>query len=166
MTCRASKGVECLAGMILAVGALAACGNSTPVASVPAPSIDSDHAGPIQPTSAPSVPSGGWIKEVSAEGYRTAGKTWPLTVDSGGLSCSLSGSEHLIFKPVNPDNTTWSDRPYAVNGTARDLIKYQSGNGARVLDIKYLWADNPKTSGLKIDMTDFINDGLSICPPS
>ena len=76
----------------------------------------------------------------------------------------LSGSKHLIvFKPVNPHNTTGMDHFYAVNGTARDLIKYQSGAGAWP-DIKYLWADNPKTPGLKIDMTDFINDGLSLCP--
>ena len=90
------------------------------------------------------------------------GETWPLTVSSGVLGCSLDGSAHLIFfKPDNPNYRPGLDHTYAVNGTARDLNKAADGAW---WDIQSLWADNPTTSGLKVDMTDFINDGLSLCP--
>jgi hypothetical protein len=43
------------------------------------------------------------------------------------------------------------------------MAKVNAGKAA-MWDIESLWADNPTTSGLKINKTDFINDGLSLCP--
>jgi hypothetical protein len=71
---------------------------------------------------------------------------WPLTVQSGTLSCDGPGS--VTF--TAPDGTT-----YAVNGMAKSF------SGAP--DIDPIWADDPDVPGLKISIGELIERGLALC---
>ncbi len=79
---------------------------------------------------------------VSKAGF---GDNWPLTVDSGELACEGNA---VTFKA--PDGTR-----YAVNGTA------QGSTGLPEIDP--IWADNPDTTGLKINIGPLIDAGLEVC---
>ncbi|GAB3783882.1 hypothetical protein GCM10027601_17000 [Nocardioides ungokensis] len=78
------------------------------------------------------------------------GKKWPLTVDSGTLSCDGSnGVGAVVF-------TASDGTKYALNGTAKS-----SGNYA---DIRPIWADDKALGyGLKKDISPLIDKGLTLC---
>lgn len=82
---------------------------------------------------------------------KTVGKSnlqgWPLTVDSGVLTCVGSGGIGKVTIVV--DGIT-----YAVNGTA----KADKDN----LDIRPIWAD-AETAGLKKDISPLLDEGLRLC---
>jgi hypothetical protein len=75
----------------------------------------------------------------------TLGDKWPLTVDSGVLSCVDPMS--VVFET--------SGRRYAVNGAAK------TKTGLPPVDA--IWADNPSVAGLKKDISPLIDRGLALC---
>ena len=81
-------------------------------------------------------------RDVSRSGFEADGKTWPLTVDEATLSCDGMA----VFAEVD-------GKRYAVNGTAK----------ARAAILNPIWADDPNMPGLKIDMSDLIDEGLALC---
>jgi hypothetical protein len=83
---------------------------------------------------------------VSRKDFQADGHTWPLTVDSGQVSCE-PGSRVLF---TAPDGTK-----YSLNGLAKGQHKWK--------DIDAIWADNPDISGTKINIGDLIDAGLKTC---
>lgn len=76
------------------------------------------------------------------------GADWPLTVDSGDLSCEGSnGFGAVVF--TDPDGNE-----YGVNGVA-------AGQGYSPIDP--IWKDDPELAGLKISIGPLIDRGLSLC---
>ena len=73
------------------------------------------------------------------------GADWPLTVESGVLSCIAPSS--VVIEA--------NGRMYAVNGAA----KSQTGLAA----IDAIWADNPSVAGLKKDIAPLVDKGLTLC---
>lgn len=71
------------------------------------------------------------------------GDDWPLTVESGTLSCQPGRA--VVF--LAPDGTA-----YGVNGSAAD---YE--------DIDPIWAENPGGPGPKKDIGPLITAGLALC---
>ncbi|WP_431040823.1 DUF2511 domain-containing protein [Streptomyces sp. P1-3] len=70
---------------------------------------------------------------------------WPFTVDAGTLRCRDGAS--VTFEA---DGTE-----YGVNGTAQD---------AGYPSVKPVWADDPALGhGLKVDISEVLNYGLSLC---
>ena len=74
------------------------------------------------------------------------GEEWPLTVDSGVLSCEGAGSVYF---------TADDGRRYAVNGTAMT-----AGDAQR---INAIWADNPTGLSPKKNIGPLIDGGLKLC---
>ena len=74
------------------------------------------------------------------------GEEWPLTVDSGVLSCEGAGSVYF---------TADDGRRYAVNGTAMT-----AGDAQR---IDAIWADDPTGLSPKKNIGPLIDDGLKLC---
>jgi len=89
--------------------------------------------------------SGNRDGDVSRAQFRSDGKKWPLTVDSGTLSCE-SGSR-ITF--------TSGGTTYAVNGLAK--------GDHRWADIDPIWADDGSGLGLKVDIGDLIGAGQALC---
>jgi hypothetical protein len=89
--------------------------------------------------------SGSGGVDVSRSAFTTAGKKWPLTVDSGTVACE---SGHRV-------TFTSAGKTYALNGTAK-------GDG-RWADIGPIWADDGSGMGLKVDIGDLIDAGLARC---
>jgi hypothetical protein len=83
---------------------------------------------------------------VSRSNFESSGRTWPLTVDSGTLSCE-PGSR-VLFTSEDGD-------VYSVNGLAK-------GDGDW-LDIDAIWADDGSGLGLKVPMSDLTEAGLDLC---
>ncbi|MFY4722851.1 hypothetical protein [Streptomyces sp. LaBMicrA B280] len=72
-------------------------------------------------------------------------KEWPFTVSAGILKCEGGA---VTFEPPGGPR-------YAVNGTAKD-----AGYPA----ITPIWADDKSLgSGVKIDISEVLNKGLSLC---
>jgi hypothetical protein len=82
---------------------------------------------------------------VSRAQFQSDGKKWPLTVDSGTLTCE-SGSR-ITFSS--------GDTTYAVNGLAKGDHKWA--------DIDPIWADDGSGLGLKVDIGDLISAGQALC---
>jgi hypothetical protein len=131
------------ASVLTVVLLLAACGSDTPTAdSDPAPAAGAEDAddGHEGDASGDPCPVSGNTRTVSAACI----DPWPLTVDSGLLSC-------------NADSVTISTggTVYAVNGMAETR-----GDG---IDIDPVWADNPDLDGLKVNIGGLIDAGLALC---
>ena len=72
-------------------------------------------------------------------------KEWPFTVDVGVLQCEGGA---VTFEPPGGPR-------YAVNGTAK---------GAGYPEITPIWADDKTLgNGLKVDISEVLNKGLSLC---
>jgi hypothetical protein len=100
-------------------------------------------------TSTPSDESGGETTAQQGSIQISASEVsdeWPLTVDSGTLSCEPPSS--VTF--TTPDGTT-----YAVNGTAQTL--------SVAPDIDPIWKDDPDVPGAKINIGELIDRGLALC---
>lgn len=70
---------------------------------------------------------------------------WPFTVDAGLLKCEAGA---VTFEPAGGPR-------YAVNGTAK---------GAGYPDISPIWAEDKNLGyGLKVDISEVLNKGLSLC---
>lgn len=76
------------------------------------------------------------------------GDKWAFTVSNGILSCVNPGDKYPAIT-FTTDNKT-----YAINGIAK---------GLGYPDIDPIWKDNPNTSGLKVNISPFIQRGLSLC---
>lgn len=83
-------------------------------------------------------------RDVSRAEFDSAGKTWPLTVNSGKLTCN-----------ANAVTIETGGTVYAVNGTAKGR-----SSGA---DIASIWSDDPNAAGLKLDISDLVSEGLTLC---
>jgi hypothetical protein len=83
--------------------------------------------------------------DVSRSQFESDGKKWPLTVDSGTLTCE-SGSR-ITF--------TSGGTTYAVNGLAKGDHKWA--------DIDPIWADDGSGPDLKVDISDLIEAGQALC---
>jgi hypothetical protein len=95
---------------------------------------------PRVPTAAP----GSTAAPVGYVSRAELGDAWPLTVDDGVLACR-DGS--VTF--------TAGGNSYAVNGTAKTATSLP--------DIDAIWADDPSTPGLKINIAPLIERGLALC---
>jgi len=71
------------------------------------------------------------------------GDAWPLTVDSGTLTCEPGHA--VVFRA--PDG-----KEYGVNGAAGDRP-----------DIGPIWADDPTGIAPKLDLSPLIEAGLALC---
>ncbi|MCW2622104.1 MAG: putative lipoprotein [Frankiales bacterium] len=89
--------------------------------------------------------SAGAVGEVSRAEFEGEGRTWPLTVDRGTLSC----------EPVNRVVFTAGGTTYSVNGTAKGAHQWA--------DIDPIWADDGSGLGLKVNIGDLIEAGLALC---
>ncbi|MEU9405049.1 hypothetical protein AB0E08_04975 [Streptomyces sp. NPDC048281] len=70
---------------------------------------------------------------------------WPFTVDAGVLECEGGA---VTFEPPGGPR-------YAVNGTAKD---------AGYPSVMPIWADDKTLgNGLKVDISEVLNKGLSLC---
>ncbi|MBD8102493.1 DUF2511 domain-containing protein [Plantibacter sp. CFBP 8775] len=81
------------------------------------------------------------------------GAEWPLTVPYAIVKCkekTAAGRVLQIVTVESPDGTE-----YAVNGTARDHTELP--------EIFPIWADDPDTAGLKVDISPVIRSGLALC---
>lgn len=82
-------------------------------------------------------------------------KEWPLTVDSGTLSCEqvpgVRSGQLVTF--------TTQGKTYAVNGTAKGHAK----NRGWIEEIRPIWKDHPDVPGLKIPISSLIDRGLQLC---
>lgn len=80
------------------------------------------------------------------------GDAWPLTVDSGVLSCPVGTA--VVFGD--------EDTAYAINGTARGLA---ADRGWRDIFESDIWAEDPNNPGLdlKKDIGPLIDMGLDLC---
>jgi hypothetical protein len=96
-------------------------------------------------SSAGSGNSAGSAGEVSRAEFEADGRTWPLTVDSGTLSC----------EPVNRVIFTAGGTTYSVNGTAKGAHQWA--------DIDPIWADDGSGLDLKVGIGDLIEAGLALC---
>ena len=72
------------------------------------------------------------------------GAEWPLTVDSGTLSCE---ADAVTFES--------SGTTYAVNGTA--------GSRDAGVDIEPIWADDPSGDAPKLNIGPLIDRGIELC---
>lgn len=106
-----------------------ACGGGAPEVTQAAPAATYP---PTDPTS----------KTISRADY---GDAWPLTVESGILSCQPPSA--VVF--VASDGTA-----YAVNGTAES---------AGYAEIEPIWADDPDPYIPKISIGPLIQNGLALC---
>jgi hypothetical protein len=86
--------------------------------------------------------AGGKSERVSRADF---GEEWPLTVDSGVLSCEEGGFVYF----------TADDTRYAVNGFA--LTK---GDAPR---IDAIWANDPTDASLRRNIGPLIDRGLALC---
>lgn len=93
----------------------------------------------IENADKPAVPSNS--KAVSQKDF---GEAWPLTVESGVLTCK----EGAVFF-TSPDGSI-----YAINGTA-------GNRGGR--DLEPIWKPNPEIPGTRISIGPLIQAGLSLC---
>lgn len=84
--------------------------------------------------------------QVSRAAFRDSGRDWPLTVEAGVLSCE--GVSSVVFAADTGGR-------YALNGTAETHTSWPS--------IEPLWADAPGQPGLKVDLGDLIQAGLTLC---
>jgi hypothetical protein len=82
---------------------------------------------------------------VSKADFEADGRIWPLTVESGAVACE-SGTE-IVF---TAEGTT-----YAVNGSA-----LASGQWP---EIDAIWADDSGIPGAKLNISDLITAGQSLC---
>ncbi|NJO17816.1 MAG: DUF2511 domain-containing protein [Thioploca sp.] len=82
--------------------------------------------------------TGGMVSKSSFKGV------WPLTVKEGTLACNNNA---VTFK-------TMDGEIYAVNGVAES-------RGAQ--EINPIWKDNPDLPGAKLNISDLIRKGLSLC---
>jgi hypothetical protein len=88
--------------------------------------------------------------KVSKESF---GKTWPLMVDSGTLSCEREpGSSQDMVTFTNATGT------YALNGAARARAQ-QKGWFA----VQGIWRPNPEVPGTRMDISVLITPGLKLC---
>lgn len=78
------------------------------------------------------------------------GEDWPLTVDSGVLSCPVGSA--VIFGD--------EDTAYALNGTALGMA---DDRGWQDIRESAIWADDGSGLGLKKDIGPLIDDGLDLC---
>jgi hypothetical protein len=104
--------------------------------------------GPAETSSSslsPDSPAGTELR-VSRVEFEDSGRTWPLTVGSGALTCDPVGSVSF---------TADGGGTYAVNGTAKTHTSWP--------DIDQIWADAPDGPGPKADIGDLIDAGLALC---
>jgi hypothetical protein len=79
---------------------------------------------------------------------------WPLTVESGTLSCEpFRAVPSLQLVTFSSKGTT-----YAVNGTARGQAKKRGW-----LEIDPIWRKDPSAPGLKVNIGPLIDRGLALC---
>ena len=76
---------------------------------------------------------------------------WPLTVDSGVLSCAPEGKLHVVTFRAG-------GHTYGVNGTAKD---YGKNMGWR--DVREIWKDSAAVPGTKVALTPLIDKGTLLC---
>jgi hypothetical protein len=100
----------------------------------------------------PRLPGEHLTREAFNSGPSGATDIWPLTVDSGTLSCVESGTGSNTESAVV--FTTESGRQYALNGTASNSGRYHSLTEIR--------ADN-LVSGEPKNATSLIAAGLLLC---
>jgi hypothetical protein len=89
--------------------------------------------------------SGGGSAEAGTRHITRAdyGDEWPLTVESGTLSCQPGGA--IVF-------TAEDGTAYGVNGLAADFAEIDS-----------IWADNPSGVTPKLNIGPLIEDGQELC---
>ncbi|MFG2440867.1 hypothetical protein [Streptomyces sp. NPDC048508] len=133
-----SRGEWISAGVFVVVvlAAFAACSSSG------SDSGSNDDPSSVRPTHARKTDTtGGDGLPVTASRFTE----WPFTVTAGVLTCTAGA---VTFEPAGGPR-------YAVNGTAKD-----SGYP----DISPIWADDKELGyGLKIDISEVLNKGLSLC---
>lgn len=115
--------------------ALGGCGSDTPPA-------DTGQAAPTTVTVTATVAPG----RATRAGFEAAGKTWPLTVDAGTLSCK---GQAVWF-------TADDGRVFAVNGAAR------SQRPEARLDPVWRF-DEAIGGGVRVSVGDLIAEGLKLC---
>lgn len=131
---------------------LAACGSAPDAGSkddVAAPEPTTEVVATDVPA-ATSAPEDTEAPESAPPGMvsrESMGDEWPLTVDSGVLACD--GKDGFGSVTFTVDGTT-----YGVNGIAM-------GQGLPAMDP--IWADDPATPGLKMNMGPIIDAGLALC---
>ena len=72
---------------------------------------------------------------------------WPLTVDSGTLTCR-----------ANMVTFSSGGKTYALNGIARSHARRSGWS-----EIRPIWRDNPAIPGTKINIGPLISRGLELC---
>jgi hypothetical protein len=108
------------------------------------------EAEPARPTVLPSVSSSVAVKSVGRGQFEESGRTWPLLVGSGFVTCSrMNGQPMLTFMP------TGQTLLFALNGTAKATKRFQ--------DIDAYWADDPDIPRAKVSMSDLTDYGLTLC---
>lgn len=97
--------------------------------------------------------------EISRDSFEASGKTWPLTVESGSISC-MRGSA-VFFEDSE-------GRRFSVNGTARDhepnlphLDEITAVDETFLRMIRAAGDTNPFEP--RLDTQEIINLGLSVC---
>lgn len=92
-----------------------------------------------------SAQEGGGSSNAALMSRDQLGSDWPLTVDEGAVRCE--GAGEVYFEATG--------QTYAVNGTAMGM--------SDLPDIDAIWADDPETPGLKINIGPIIDRGLKLC---
>lgn len=73
------------------------------------------------------------------------GTAWPLTVDSADIGCQVG---HDVYVQVGSIR-------YALDGVTKQDGGYE--------DVNAVWADDPTTPGLKMDISSLRNQARSLC---
>lgn len=73
---------------------------------------------------------------------------WPFTVDTATLMCSEGADGQRVTVVADQEM-------YALNGAAKSQTDLP--------DFAAIWADDPGTPGLKIDIGPMLNRGLALC---
>ncbi|MFJ4932324.1 hypothetical protein ACIP8U_00435 [Streptomyces pseudovenezuelae] len=122
--------------MLVILVAFASC---SPGGSGESANTDDGNAG-LAHVTGPRAAGGGGLSVTAARFSE-----WPFTVDAGLLKCEAGA---VTFEPAGGPR-------YAVNGTAKD-VGYP--------DISPIWAEDEDLGyGLKVDISEVLNKGLSLC---
>ncbi len=85
----------------------------------------------------------------------TFGENWPLTVQSGTITCEqIQGVRYGQLVTFTTGHDT-----YALNGTAKGHAKKRGW----IKEVEPIWRDNPKIAGTKINIGTLIDSGLELC---
>ncbi|MFF1547141.1 hypothetical protein [Streptomyces sp. NPDC058291] len=133
-----SRGEWISAGVFLLV-ILVAFASCSSVGSGGSTNTNDGDPGPARATGSRAADGGGL--PVTAARF----SEWPFTVGAGLLKCEAGA---VTFEPAGGPR-------YAVNGTAK---------GAGYPDISPIWAEDKDLGyGLKVDISEVLNKGLSLC---